>query len=319
MSPPACFVFAGTEVASDWPPPSYLEQRTTARPALAVTRPSSVSSDDSAGSGSLYEWRAADGGLILSLARSEQGYLLRFPRLLDFEISDDGATIQAHQPDAIAPETLWHLLLDQVLPRALSHRRRHIVHAAGVVSGDVAVAFVGDTGAGKSTLAGEFARGGSQILSDDALVIDPVGEEHRVIPTYPSLRLWSDSLAELELNSPELLRVAHYSDKRRVQISPPAADHTGNSWALAGIYHLDPAPSAETTFTRLSPRDAVTVLLRESFQLDVSDISAAAWLLDRCAHLADQVPVFSLGYPRDFRHLEGVRRTLINHVAELVD
>jgi hypothetical protein len=316
----ASFAFAGVGVVSDWKPPPFLGGATTVGPSISISRATDEGAHRPHGSEVIvHQWRAGNDELTLTLVRTGDGFLLRFPRLMDFELSDDGASIRARLGQTASTDTFWHLLLDQVLPRALSHRRRHVLHAAGVALDGAAVAFVGDTGAGKSTLAGEFARTGNQLLSDDALVIDPVDGEHQVVATYPSLRLRSDSLEELDLDEPGLPRVAHYSDKRRVRVSPPPAEGRPDGWLLAGIYHLDPETRvARTTITRLAARDAVTVLLRESFQLDVSDMSAAAWLLDRCANLADQVPVFRLCYPRDFR-LDGVRRTLIDHVAGLVD
>jgi hypothetical protein len=314
------FHFADGWVSSAWEPPRFLRSRASGDSLIRVLAERPGVGSEQRRLRLVHEWRTADGALILSLVRSDQSYILRFPHLLDFEVSDDGATVRASQSEATSPETFWHLLLDQVLPRALSHRRRHVVHAAGIAHHSVAVAFVGDTGAGKSTMAGVFAQGGEQLLSDDALVIDPVGRSHNVIPTYPSLRLWSDSLAELGLDNRDLLRVAHYSEKRRLKVPLPPAEHPRSSWPLAVIYYLDPvAPAAQTTITRLTPREAVAVLLRESFQLDVTDISATAWLLDRCARLADDIPVFRLGYPRDFHQLDGVRRTVTDHVSGLVD
>jgi hypothetical protein len=324
MCPLACyrFNFAGLGVASAWRPPSFLGDATEVSQSFSVIRTADAGGADRT-SGSdvlLHQWRAVNDELTLTLIRTRHGFLLRFPRLMDFELSDDGEEISPHLDTVTPPDTFWHLLLDQVLPRALSHRRRHVVHAGGVLRDEVAIAFVGDTGAGKSTLAGEFARAGEPLLSDDALVIAPVEGGHEVLPTYPSLRLCADSLAQLDLERDELFPMAHYSDKRRIKLPVRSATPPSARWPLAAIYHLEPVvDGTRTSISPITPREAVTVLLRNSFQLDVTDMAGTAWLLDRCARLADQVPVFRLRYPRDFRQLGNVRRAVTDHVARLVD
>ena len=109
-------------------------------------------------------WRTDDEYITLSLARRVDGFLLRFPFLADFVIDAEGCRIGAWAAPDIDEETLRHLLLDQVLPRVLGYKERLVLHASAVLVNGTAMAFAGNTGAGKSTLAASFQTAGCDKL-----------------------------------------------------------------------------------------------------------------------------------------------------------
>jgi hypothetical protein len=55
------------------------------------------------------------------------------------------------------------------------------------------VAFLGESGRGKSTLAASFATEGTRFLTDDGLLLEWVGGHCMIVPSHPSIRLWEDS------------------------------------------------------------------------------------------------------------------------------
>ena len=90
----------------------------------------------------------------------------------------DGLSIRAGGPDlgADLPRALRRSV-QHVLVDALADLDRHAVHAAAFGRGDEAVVVLGDTGAGKSTLAIGAARAGWSVLADDiAWLTSPAGE-----------------------------------------------------------------------------------------------------------------------------------------------
>lgn len=107
-------------------------------------------------------------------------------------------------PDA--PASLVRLfLLGSAFGALLLQRGYWPLHGSSVAAAGGAVLFVGDSGSGKSSLAGALQRRGFPVLSDDvcALSFDPQGQA-LTWPAYPRLHLWSDSLAKLG-ESPDLL------------------------------------------------------------------------------------------------------------------
>ncbi len=243
--------------------------------------------------------------------------MLRFPDLVDFSVSAKGDQIGIWQAPGTSGETLRHLLLDQLLPRLLAHGGRLVLHAGAVRVDGRAIAFVGETGAGKSTLTASFHAAGHPLLSDDGLVLTQAAGCVTALPTYRSLRLWPDALARLYAETPLLAPMAHYSAKQRVIIGE-APETISHPMPLAALYVL--APHADTavstiSLTRLSPRDACMAIIGNSFKLDVNDMRRAADLTAAAGRIAQQVPAFTLEYPRNFGLLPTVRTAVLQYVA----
>jgi hypothetical protein len=88
----------------------------------------------------------------------------------------------------------------------LCHRRGLFpLHASCIAIDGKAVAISGMSGAGKSTLAAALTRRGHTLLSDDVCVIDPsAGGGPVVLPAFPRVKLWEDSLQAMGLGSTDL-------------------------------------------------------------------------------------------------------------------
>src|SRR5210317_2184124 len=119
-----------------------------------------------------HEWKSPDGSTLIAAAKFEDEYLLRFPGLADFHLSSSKNVIRVLPMGNADKSTLAHLLLDQVIPRWLSHRGRLVAHASSVkLSDGTVVGFLGSSGSGKSTLATSFLTSGAVMVSDDCLML----------------------------------------------------------------------------------------------------------------------------------------------------
>jgi hypothetical protein len=108
----------------------------------------------------------------LSTAKSDGGYLLRFPKLADFTIDAGGRDINCIEAgDGVTVVTLRHLAIDHVMPRVLNLLGIESLHATAVAAPAGAIAFLGDAGTGKSTLAASFQLTGFESFCDDCLVL----------------------------------------------------------------------------------------------------------------------------------------------------
>jgi hypothetical protein len=266
----------------------------------------------------IYQWPAGCQSPHLRIARRRSGYFLWFPGLLRCVIARDGATVDISPEDNIGEETLEHLVLDQVLPRIVTHRGRPVLHAGGVILGGRAIGLLGDTGRGKSTLVASFASARVAVLSDDGLVLDLAESSARVAATYPGLRVWPDSLEHAFIEPPAIAPMAHYSTKRRVTsgLQGPAL---GEGAPLGGLYVLgDEAAERDAILIEaLTIRDATMAIISNTFQLDVTDKRREAKLFDTAVSVAEQVPAYLLRYPRDYKRLGDVRRAIEEHAAAL--
>jgi hypothetical protein len=305
--------FADLVVESDLPL-AELERAGSGSPECAIR----VDSTESPVPGSErwdHHWRSPDGAVVLSCARDGDRYRLLMPGLATFLIEDDGQAITCRPHASVPAATLEHLLIDQVLPRVLTHRGRLVIHAGCVVTPHGAVAFLGDSGAGKSTLCAEFATAGCSLLGDDGIVLRPVETGFEALTTYPGLRLHPDPLAVLFDRETSATPVAHYSDKRRL-------DRRSASYALAtgpaplvALYVLDTA--AEIGIAGMPHREAFMALLRASFQLHLNDSERSRELFLRVGALLDAAPVRRLSFPRDLAVLGAVRNAVLTDAREL--
>jgi hypothetical protein len=128
--------------------------------------------------------RQPDGRRWLSFARYPGGYLLRFIGLADFDVRPAARQIHGYRTPVTPPHTFNHLLLDQVLPLAAGGPHRLALHASVVDVDGRAVAFLGASRQGKSTLAAALARRGHTLLSDDCCAAErlPASTSSRRIP-----------------------------------------------------------------------------------------------------------------------------------------
>lgn len=265
----------------------------------------------------LHHWPAHDGTTTLSLATHGNGYRLRFPGLCDFLIDTDAVRIQIQAMQALNPNTLEHLIVDQLLPRVLSHRGELVAHASVMRIDGRAIAFLGHSGWGKSTLASLLHSAGYRLLSDDcALLIATTGSVNAV-PTYPSLRLFNDSIGHTLGDGAFTSPVAAYSPKQRLTLGTPEPEN--NLCPLRAIYLLnDPAnPSDHHHITPLAPALACMALVEHSFRLDLSSIIHTKALLAQAATVLRHTPAFALHYPRDYAANAALLDTLMAHITGL--
>ena len=259
-----------------------------------------------------HTWTFPDGSPCALFFRCPEGYLLRFPGVADFGLSADGRHAETWPEAGASREAIEHAYLNQVLPLALNRQGEVVVHASAVATGDGALAFVGESGRGKSTLAASFAREGMAFLTDDGLCLTADASGCRVRPGPPSLRLLDDS-REAILPAPERgARRAPAGTKVRVP-ARGGLRHERRALPLRHVFFLGEGRPEGVEITKLSAREAFVDLLKHSFVLDVEDREAMAVHFEKLGRLA-LLPLFSrLDYPRRFEALEEVRGAILRH------
>lgn len=309
--------FCGETIVSDIDLP-FLRRSDPVHPACTIER--APTAETAAGECHwFHHWRIGRRRPWLSFARLDAEYLLRFPELADFRVSVDGARIRACPSPALPDDTLRHLLLDQVLPLALTRRGRVLLHASAVhVPGIGALAFAGPTGRGKSTLAAAFAANGGRILTDDCLALERHAACFDVLPAYPGLRLWPDAASrQLRRRGMREGRVAHYTRKRRVR-GGGLRFHPRPS-PLRAIFVLSPrrsdGPLVSITRGRASAR--LMALVKHSYVLDIEDRDHLARAFSTLAAITTSIPVHRLRVRDGYSRLTAAVEKICAHVGAL--
>lgn len=263
-----------------------------------------------------HHWRDGD-DVVLSLARHGSDYWLRFPDLADFQLQMNPNLIVVAANASADDNTLEHLLVDQVLPRFLSHKEHLMAHASAVTLVGRHALFLGPSGWGKSTLAGLLQRDGHAIHSDDCVQLRISNGRCEALPTYPSLRLYSDSVEALFPAIPTISRVASYTEKLRISRN---LDESASGPVPVDRIFLLGNPSeggAEPSISQLTPSQAIQALIAHSFRLDLGDRGGNAGHFARCAAVVNAVPAFRLDYRRDFDQSTGLLNAILLHVSQL--
>jgi hypothetical protein len=263
-----------------------------------------------------HQWAFPDGTLWTQFFRQGAGYLLRFPDLADFEVSADGARVQGFPTPGVTSATVEHLYLNQVLPLALSRQGKLVLHGSAVDIGGQGVAFLGESGRGKSTLAASFAAEGTRFLTDDGLLLEWAGEQCRIIPSHPSIRLWQDSEDALMNPDAATAPAVSFTSKSRF-LAGQGIPFCDESRPLHRVFFLGDGTSETPTIEALRPAEALIELVKHSFLLDIEARDMLMRHFDDLTRLAALPIYFRLDYPRDYGALAAVRGAVVQQVLDL--
>ena len=261
------------------------------------------------------EWVLANGNVWTLFFRNGPNYVLRFPELVDFEMSSDGREVLSYPAPGIGEDTVVHLHLNQILPLALSRQGQLVFHASAVETADGAIAFMGVSGRGKSTLAASFAGSGFRFLTDDGLLLKKSEVGYWVQPSHPSIRLWDDSRQALVHEAAMLAPPVQYTPKSRI-FSDDAMAFCDHARPLRRVYFLGDGSASEVCIERMKPSEALIGLVNHSFLLDIEAQDVIAKHFDELTQLVKMPIYYRLDYPRRYEDLPRVREAIIRHAME---
>ena len=245
----------------------------------------------------------------VSIGRTEAGYLLSYEDEIWFWVDRSGREIACQIAPHVPHESVEQIFIDQILPLILDVQGRFSFHASAVAHGTSVLAFLGDTGRGKSTLASSLAAGGGRVFCDDCLAVSLDEGQARAYPSYASTRLWPESADALFAHRGPLPLATPRTDKRRVDLP-----WSGAPLPLRRMYLLEPS-EGPVAIERLGRASAVGAILRHVNRLEGLDRERLARELAFLEALVTAVPVARLAYRRDFAELPAVRDAILADVS----
>ena len=183
--------------------------------------------------------------------------------------------------------------LGPIMGFVMRQRGKLALHASSLVLGDYAVAIMGPAGCGKSTTAAALALRGWPVLSEDVCALEMQQEQPQVLPSYPRICLWPDSVNML-FSSPEALPlIVDGWNKRFLPLDGTKAKFSAESMPLSKIYLFAPrsdkgyAPCIET----ISRKDALLQMAQNTYMNYLLGKEQRAAEFDAIARLVSQVKV----------------------------
>lgn len=312
--PASSYYLYGLRLRSEWPLP-YPQKPTAVLADVILKRGSSFDFADA-----VNEVQAGphDASCSHGIPLANGQTYLRWPDRFEFLISSDGRTITARPARRSSREAFHTYLLGQALSFALVKQGLDPLHATVVLVDAAAVAFLGDSGYGKSSLSAVFLQAGHRLLTDDLLVLSELEGGFIGHPGPSRIKLF-----------PRMARSVLRSDSTGTRLSSktlklliPLADSqtAGSAVPLRAVYVLAQPRSPvgdrrRVTIKRLGKRRACLELLRNTFNTSVMDPGRLARQFTLAARVADTVPVSLITYPRSIRLLPVVKKAILADLA----
>jgi len=189
-------------------------------------------------------------------------------------------------------------LLTAALGVLLQQRGCLVLHASAVAIGTGAVALLGGSGWGKSSLAAALHARGHPILADDVTAVRLDVGRPTVLPGFPQLKLWPDTAAALGEAVDRLPRLRAGFEKRARRV---AQGFALAPLALQHLYVLAPGPAP--AIEPLAPHEAFVELLRHSYAARALGDTDVPEHFGQCSRLASQGRLSRLRHPRSLEAL----------------
>lgn len=257
-------------------------------------------------------WVTPEGEVKAEFHRLPQGVLVRFPDEADFAINLAQGRVEGWPAPQTTPHHFESLYAHGVVPLIGNHLGGLFLHGSAVAIDGVAVAFIGLSRSGKTTLAGALAKNGYPLLTEDVIELSPASSRYLLSPKPSRLRLFADSAAYL-LGHDVL---AEDADDKQSLDGGAALPFCTEPAPLARIFVLGTDAAAGLAIAPLDRSAALAALLPHAFVLDVEDRARLRAHFHRIAELAERVACRALDYPRRYEELPRVMRAIVQDVGQ---
>ena len=236
--------------------------------------------------------------------------IMRPPDVGQFTLCS-GKTI-SFQPDASGKfSSLLELYLTgSILSLLLYQRGLLVLHGSVVRIGNKTVAFLGHSGAGKSSAAAACCRQGHALLSDDIVALSLSDREVFVQAGFPRLKVHLDTAAALNIPLESLVSVHPEIED---ELALPLDDQfCQEAQPLAAVYLL--GEGGQEKMKPLTPAAALVELLQHAMPSRYGQ-NGGARQFEQLSSLVRRVPVFHLLRPGNLEQLNRFPQFVENHLA----
>lgn len=218
-----------------------------------------------------------------------------------------GRQITVRPLPGVEAQALRLYLVGTVMAILLYQRGLLVLHASTVEVEGGAVAFLGESGWGKSSLAAALHCRGHGVIADDVTAVRLSPAE--VFPAFPQFKLSLEAADVLGYDRGSLL-VLHPAEEKRAYRSP--GEFSSAPLPLRRLYVLSWGALCE--LEPLGPQEAVIELVRNSYPTRFLCPAGALHFL-QCTRLVREVPVHRLKRPRSLPGLPALASLIEEDLA----
>ena len=243
---------------------------------------------------------------------SEHAMSFDWPKIGKFLIVNGDEVVVEPASEAIEDDLVPFLTGPVMI--ALLHQRGYLVlHGSSVMINGATVAFLGQKGHGKSTLAATMSVRGHSLLSDDVVPIYFSDGKPHTIPGYPRIKLNPDSVNAIG-SDPDSLPLIHRLIEKHSFTTPQF--RSGEPVELSAVYFLDLSDKIEIQSIKQT-QGFVELVANTHANHHLKRLNSQEKHFGICQQLVLSVPVFRLARPHRFDLIEDVCLAVENHIYNL--
>ena len=240
-------------------------------------------------------------GQGLLVGYTDESVILRWSHFGKYVVREGRRIEYAPAPD-ISESAVRVPLLGVCMGVLLHQRGLLTLHASAVSDGDGAIAFVGEKGAGKSTVTAALVEDGFKLLSDDVTALSIEGAAPIVLPGIAAIKLWPDSL-EAVGRDPATVPVLHENVEKRIFQPSDLVEPFGQR--LRCLYVLESGEQVGST--PVPTHEAFAELVRHTYAARfLGGAAASPTHFEQCATVLRTVKVRKLVRPKDIGQLSAL-------------
>jgi hypothetical protein len=163
-------------------------------------------------------------------------YLFKMPNVAHYLLQDHNTIIiEPHTTDF---KSIRLFLLSNVMAAVIYRHKKIPLHASAIDYKGELILFAGVSGAGKSTLAINLKNRGYPIFADDVCILSVKNKAIEARPTYNNIKLWQDSLAHYQAQTPQCGEALTYQLRPEIDkyAIPYPLDFEGSPKSIKKIY-----------------------------------------------------------------------------------
>jgi hypothetical protein len=241
---------------------------------------------------------------------------VRYDGMFDFVISPPGDCIRFRMLADMPLDSFECYALGRILSFALVKKGFEPLHAATVVVGQRAVAFLGASDFGKSSLASCFVADGYQLLTDDVLRLEEQ-EDGRYIAFPGPMRLkLSPRIARLLMRDFSVRTPINFKHPHSKRVYPmTAAQSCAAPVPVAAIYAVTSPRKVfrkqGISISALPAVDSLVKVLTFTHNHNLTGPERLVRQFEAARRLIDKVPLRSLSFPRKLQSLPEVKAAIL--------
>lgn len=244
----------------------------------------------------------------------------RWSNLFEFLVTADARRIYARAVSGVDVEAMLAYLLVDALSFSMVRLGWEPLHATAVLTDRGVVAFLGNSGDGKSTLAALLVRHGCKLVTDDMLVLVRERRGWLAQPGPPRLKLYRAMADHLFGWARD--RVAMNADTTKLIIPLDTPRFTAEAHAVRAVYLLSQQVDDEPrvpVIRRLSPAAAFPHLLAHTAGHYPSERPRLRRQFEFATMVVREIPIKTLSYRREQGQMIDLKDAVLADIAHAIE